>query len=281
MPQTENLTNIPEANQNQLLPTTYFHDYQDNLKEKGVKLAELLENLAQPQTFPSIDYYNQVSAVYSSKIEGNSLDLNSFLNGTATSKQKDKQEIEDLLLAYRLAEKTDLDTDSLLLIHKILSKNLLIKEKQGVWRYEKMGVFDDQGLVYMAIEPEKVAEAMKQFMQEIQQVLQQKLTLEKVFYFASLIHLRFAHIHPFADGNGRVARILEKWFLAQKIGQKAWWIPTEKYYFENRSKYYNNINLGVDYYEIDYSKSLPFLQMLLEGLKETQLDKKTNNSNKT
>jgi len=251
---------------NQLLPETYFDKYQQNLKEQNIEIKPLLDKLTQPQTFPSNDYYNQVSAVYSSKIEGNSLDLNSFLNATATSKQKDKQEIEDLLLAYRLAEKSDLDTDNLLLVHKILSKNLLIKEKRGVWRYEKIGVFDNTGLVYMAIESEKVAQTMQQFMQEIQQILQQNLTLEKVFYFASLIHLRFAHIHPFADGNGRVARILEKWFLAQKIGQKAWWIPAEKYYFENRTKYYNNLNLGLDYYALNYAKSQDFLNMLAEVL---------------
>jgi len=256
---------------NQMFSTYYFKQYQKNLKEEHIDLASLLQKLTQPNPlFPTFDYYNQVSAVYSSRIEGNSLDLNSFLNGTTQYKQKARQEIEDLLLAYRLAEKTDLNINNLLLVHKILSKNFLIKEKRGVWRDEKMGIFSHKGLVYIAIESEKVPEIMNQFMQEIKQIMNQKLSLEKIFYFASLIHLRFAHIHPFADGNGRVARILEKWFLDKKIGQKAWWIPTEKYYFENRSEYYDSLNLGVNYYELDYSKSQNFLSMLVKSLKQNE-----------
>jgi hypothetical protein len=37
----------------------------------------------------------------------------------------------------------------------------------------------------------------------------------EVFYFASLIYLRFAHIHPFRNGNGRAARLLDKWCKRQ------------------------------------------------------------------
>jgi Fic family protein len=33
-----------------------------------------------------------------------------------------------------------------------------------------------------------------------------------------LIHLRLAQIHPFRDGNGRAARLIEKWFVAEKLG---------------------------------------------------------------
>jgi len=275
MHEAKKLTNKPDMNATQLLPATYFDNYQQSLQEKGFNLGTLLDNVTQPQTFPSTDYYNQVSAVYSSNIEGNSLDLNSFLNGTATNQPKAKQEIEDLLLAYRLAEKTELNLENLLLVHKILSKNLLIKEKRGVWRDEKRGVFSSIGLVYMAVESDKVPEIMKQFMEEIQGLLKQKLTLEKMFYFASFIHLKFAHIHPFTDGNGRAARILEKWFLASKIGEKAWWIPTEKYYFEHRSQYYNNLNLGINYYELDYNKSQNFLEMLVASLEEKDNENKS------
>jgi len=88
--------------------------------------------------------------------------------------------------------------------------------------------------------------------------------------------LVFAHIHPFHDGNGRAARILEKWFLASKLEDKAWLIQSEKYYKENIKEYYKNINLGVNFYELNYDKCLPFLLMLpkaLERIKKFVLDK--------
>lgn len=31
--------------------------------------------------------------------------------------------------------------------------------------------------------------------------------------FAALLHLNFVHVHPFADGNGRMARLLLNWAL--------------------------------------------------------------------
>lgn len=92
------------------------------------------------------------------------------------------------------------------------------------------------------------------------------MPLEEVFYHASFIHLIFVHIHPFSDGNGRAARLLEKWFLAQKIGEIAWGIQSEKYYKEHQSEYYDNINLGVNYYELDYDRCIPFLLMLVSSV---------------
>ncbi|MDR0681877.1 MAG: Fic family protein [Dysgonamonadaceae bacterium] len=65
-------------------------------------------------------------------------------------------------------------------------------------------------------------------------------------------------IHPFNDGNGRTAHLIEKWFLAEKLGEKAWFIQSERYYYDHHSSYYSNIRkLGMEYDELDYSKALP------------------------
>jgi Fic family protein len=241
----------------------YFDQYKLIL---GADLNQLVQKFDFEQRKQDLTYQTQASAVYSSNIEGNTIDLNSFMNyrqfQTKAKPQKELQEIEDLILAYSFAQENVLTEKNLLHAHKILAKQFLITSLRGKYRNAKVGVFGQLGLVYLAVEAEFVAGCMKTLFEEISTLLAASLNLEEVFYFASLIHLRFVHIHPFADGNGRAARLLEKWFLAQKLGKSFWNIPSEKYYKDHLSDYYKNINLGVNFYELDYNKCLPFLVML-------------------
>jgi len=55
-----------------------------------------------------------------------------------------------------------------------------------------------------------------------------------------------------------MARILEKWFLVEKLGQKYWFLENEKYYWTNLKDYYKNLKLGVNYWEIDFKKAENF-----------------------
>lgn len=245
-----------------VLTDEYLNQYKKEIEQ--IDLKNKLEKLSQEINLDEV-YQTEASAVFSSQIEGNSIDLNSFMNTKLTETKpqtKDYKQILDLIDAYNFAKTSDLNQKKFLQSHKTLRQNLLIEEKQGVYRQEKIGVFGKSGLIYMAVEEEKVQQEMDKLFDEIGIILNQNLTIEEVFYYASLIHLKFVHIHPFTDGNGRAARLFEKWFLAENIGKTAWLIPSEQLYWESRQKYYQNINLGVDYYNLDYSKSLPFLEML-------------------
>jgi len=245
-----------------ILEKKYFKEYEEKV---SVDLASCSNKLKKDSAKVDCKYLTEASAVYSSNIEGNPMDLNSFMN-SKTTKQKTKpreySEIMELVDAYDFARENKLTEKNLLKAHQILSKSFLIKSQRGKYRDDKVGVFDQNGLVYLAIEPENVAEEMENLFRAVNKLLEQDLNIEEVFYFASMLHLRFAHIHPFQDGNGRVARILEKWFLASKLGNKIWQIQSEKYYKENIKEYYQNINLGVNFYELDYERCLPFLLML-------------------
>ncbi|MCB0727242.1 MAG: Fic family protein [Ignavibacteriae bacterium] len=217
----------------------------------------------------NFDFYLESSAVFSSAIEGNSIDLNTFMNSKQSKKKlagKEYLEILDLIKAYKLAKESELNEKNFLKAHKIMSEQFLIKSKLGKYREEKIGVFDAGGLVYVAIEPDKVVEEMYKLFKDIKELKKRDLNLEETFYYASMIHLIFVHIHPFMDGNGRSARLLEKWFLSEKLGEIAWKIPSENYYFENRKDYYKNINLGPDYYSLNYAKCVLFLQMLVKSI---------------
>lgn len=237
----------------------------------GLEIPVLINNHDFLKDKGGFDYLTKSSAVYSSNIEGNSIDLNSYMNYEMNKDKfkvgKEIEEIENLIKAYEYAQKNKLNESNLLNCHKILSETLLIKSKRGKYRIEQVGVFGKSGLAYMAVEPEFVEKEMKKFLQDVNELLSSALNEIEVFYFASLIHLKFAHIHPFRDGNGRIARLMEKWFVAEKLGKDYWKIPSEEYYKANQAKYYETINLGVNFYMLNYDKCLGFLEMLPNCLK--------------
>ena len=237
----------------------------------GNKILKLIVDFDFSENRGGFDYLTKASAVYSSNIEGNSIDLNSFMNYELNKKKfksgKEIAEIENLVKAYEFAQNNRLTEANLLECHKIFSETLLIKSKRGKYRIEQVGVFGKSGIAYLAVEPEFVANEMKVFFEDISRLVKSTLSDEEIFYFASLIHLKFAHIHPFRDGNGRAARLLEKWFLSENMGQDLWKIPSEEYYKKNQQKYYETINLGVNFYELNYDNCLGFLKMLPECLK--------------
>lgn len=248
-----------------ILDENLFKEYKNNIWDLKKNIDLFLKNSKDI----SFDFLVQTSSVYSSNIEWNTLDINTFMNYSISikkSKNKEIEEIESLIKAYNFAKENKLSEENFLKTHKISSKTILINSKRWKYRDEKVWVFWSKWMIYLAIEPEFVKEKMNLLFSDIEYLLKSDLTLEETFYYASLIHLVFVHIHPFTDWNWRTARLLEKWFLTSKLWKDFWKIESEKYYKENRQKYYDNINLWVNFYELDYWKSLPFLNMLVKSL---------------
>lgn len=237
---------------------------------------EVFHKLRSKSNFTSEDfeYYLIASSLYSSKIEGNTLDANSFFRNRGNKsfpKKKEVQEIEDLVKAYKFASENNLNKTNFLRIHEILSTTLLTANLRGKVRKQQVGVRDSKTLkpLYLAVEPQFVNQELSKLFVDISELLKRDLSYKEVFYYASMIHLWTAKIHPFMDGSGRSARLLEKWFLASKLGLSAWSINSEKYYWDNRPKYYENIALGYNYYALYWERCLLFLLMLPEALRES------------
>ncbi len=185
------------------------------------------------------EYYIISSSLYSSKIEGNTLDANSFFRSRDKKTSPKSKEVKELP-----------------------------GKERGVLRKVQVGIRDSNTLkpVYMAVEPQFLEHEFSKLFDDIDELLSWELSHKEVFYFASMIHLWTAKIHPFGDGNGRAARLLEKWFLVSKLGLAAWSINSEKYYWDNRPDYYQNIALGYNYYVLYWERCIPFLLMLPKAI---------------
>ncbi len=56
---------------------------------------------------------------------------------------------------------------------------------------------------------------------------------------AAIIHFYIAYIHPYFDGNGRMARLLHLWFLIRKGYRSALFIPFSENIEKSRKAYYS------------------------------------------
>jgi Fic family protein len=246
-----------------ILIKKYISLYCENI----LNLQDNIKNFKDSSKNLDLNFLTESSSVFSSNIEWNTLDLNSFMNAKMNkSKTKDVKEIESLIKAYDFAQNNKLNEINFLKTHFLSSKTILIKSKRWKYRDEKVWVFWKNWLVYLAIEAEKITDEMKKLFLDIDYLLDSKLSPQEVFYFASMIHLVFVHIHPFSDWNGRTARLLEKWFLVSKLWYDFWKLESERFYKENRENYYKNINIWVNYYELNYDRSIEFLFMLPKSL---------------
>lgn len=219
----------------------------------------------------AFSFYTSVASVFSSKIEGENIELDSYIKhkkyGIEFLPDYTKK-IDDLYDAYTFAKNNPLNKTNISNAHTLLSKHIVATHQQGKLRIHNMYVSTPDGRIeYVAASPFEVENEMNKLYSDIEMLLIQDLHLPEVFFFASMIHLVFVKIHPWNDGNGRSGRLLEKWFLAQKLGEKAWFIPSERNYYEQHQTYYHNLRLlGLEYPELDYSKALPFLLMLPTSL---------------
>lgn len=55
---------------------------------------------------------------------------------------------------------------------------------------------------------------------------------------AAILHFGLAYLHPYFDGNGRMARLLHLWYLVQQGYSSALFVPMSRFVEESCSRYY-------------------------------------------
>ena len=189
---------------------------------------------------PHLRRNNRIRSIHSSlAIEANSLSLDevkSVISGkTVIGPQKEIQEVKNAYQAYDMLGKFDpYSLDDLKKLHGIMT--YLTVQESGVFRTHNEGVFNGDRCIFMAPPPQLVPDQMQSLFDWMKQSREEvhPLILSCVF------HYEFVFIHPFADGNGRMARLWQTALLSEwnPIFQ---YLPLESRIHEFQDGYYDAI----------------------------------------
>ena len=84
---------------------------------------------------------------------------------------------------------------------------------------------------------------------------------------AALIHFYIAYLHPYFDGNGRMARLMHLWYLVQQGYSSALFVPLSEYISKSRKGYYDAYTLAEENAQISGILDVtPFLVYFIENV---------------
>ena len=109
-------------------------------------------------------------------------------------------------------------------------------------------------------------EKLKEYMGDLIGFIQDKTPMNDLLK-AALIHFYIAYLHPYFDGNGRMARLLHLWYLVQQGYSSALFIPLSEYVNKSRKGYYDAYTLAEDNAQISGVLDVtPFLVYFIENV---------------
>lgn len=190
---------------------------------------------------PYLRRNNRIRSIHSSlKIEANSLSLSEVrdvINGhIVLGDQKEIQEVQNAYAAYeKIPEINPLSISDLKKIHGIMTYRTV--NESGKFRKGEEGVFSGNKCIFVAPPPNMICGLMKELLSWVKK---NEGTIHPLI-MSAVFHYEFVFIHPFADGNGRMARLwhtvmLYRW---RNIFE---YIPLESQIEKFQSDYYNAIS---------------------------------------
>lgn len=229
-------------------------------------LLELIKRIAvlvydlNRQAVPAVVYAKlqaeavAVSAYASTSIEGNPLPLTEVKRLLKQHPEHLRQsEREVLNYNQTLAELSEMlglpFTGKLICrIHHGIMQVLLPDHQVGHWRRVPVVVHDPRSgaVVYLPPDGADVAPLMEELVTFVQS---NRAQLDPIL-LAGLVHRQLAIVHPFIDGNGRTARLVATHLLAD-LGLNTFNLFSfENYYNQNVTRYFQNVGLFGNYYEL-------------------------------
>ena len=189
---------------------------------------------------PVLRRENRIRSIHSSlAIEANALSLDevkSVINGKMVIGLKnDIQEVKNAWQAYTLLGSFNpYSVDDLKKLHGVMT--YLTVQESGMFRTHNEGVFNGDRCIYMAPPPHLVPTQMQSLFDWMIQSREEVHPL----ILSSVFHYEFVFIHPFSDGNGRMARLWQTAILTEwnPVFQ---YLPLESRIHEFQDDYYEAI----------------------------------------
>ena len=218
------------------------------------------------ETKPQLRKNNRIKSIYSSlAIEANSLSLSEVsdvINGhIVLGPQREIQEVKNAYDAYdKLNEINPYSVSELKKYHSIMTYALV--NDSGSFRKGEEGVFDGDKCIFMA----PPANLVPSLTEDLFHWMSREKNSIHPLILSSVFHYEFVFIHPFSDGNGRMARlwqtaILTKW---KPIFQ---FIPIESQIYKYQDRYYSAISDC----HVEGNSNL-FIEFMLEMIDEILLE---------
>ena len=189
---------------------------------------------------PHLRKNNRIKSIHSSlRIEANSLTIGQVrdvINGRLVlGEQKEIQEVKNAYDAYdELPNINPFDLKDMLKIHGIMTKFLV--DESGKFRKGEEGVFNGDECIFMA----PPAKFVPELMDNLFSWLNDNKGEVHPLIMSAVFHYEFVFIHPFSDGNGRMARLWHTAFLT-KWNPVFEYIPIESQIEKFQNEYYDAI----------------------------------------
>ena len=211
---------------------------------------------------------------YSTLIEGNTLTLQQvgdLFSGEAVNAPRDQvQEVENYreAIAYIQSLVSDdpdpvISEDSIKAIHYLVTKSLSGTYNPGNYRREQNYVVDRIGRRRIFLPPpsEMIPSSMDEFIRWLNQNRDVVPTLR-----AALAHLNLVAIHPFLDGNGRTARVLDTLVMYMGGYKSQELVSLEAFFGVDNQGYYTALaqSLGPRYDPVQYDVT-PWIEYYLKA----------------
>ena len=211
-------------------------------------VSTIMEKIGKINVFNELDKLpilrkqNRIRSIHSScAIEANSLSfdqVNDVINGKdVVGPQKDILEVKNAIRAYEKLENVNpYSKKELLKIHGIIGKSVV--ENPGQFRTGNEGVEDENGnVIFIAPPPEMVDGLMGSLLSWIKN----NKEVVNPLVLSSIFHYEFVFVHPFRDGNGRMARFWQTAILG-KWNKLFYYLPIENHIKDHQDDYYKAIS---------------------------------------